>query len=110
MASAALGLRRHQGGDVIRLVMAETIAPWLRAFCYSRWTVAGDGEQFAIARRQWVEGLLPMEGIMHVPQPPSVPPIRAATLAVAVAKAVPKEAPKPPPPKKGPQRAVWQLL
>ena len=41
-----------------------------------------------------------MGGMLHLPQPPSVPPVRPAAPAAAVAKALPKAVPKPPP-KKG---------
>ena len=37
-----------------------------------------------------------MEGMTHLPPPPSVPLIRPAALVVAMAKAVRKAAPKPP--------------
>ena len=50
-----------------------------------------------------------MEGMLHLPQPPTVSPVRPAAPTVALAKAVPKAAPKPPP-KKGPPPTVWQLL
>ena len=97
---AALRFRKHYGGDAPRLVMAEAMTPWLRAFFHSRWTVAGDREKFTDAWRGWVEGQFHVEGMMHLPPPPSVPPVRPAAPAGAVVKAVPKAAPKPPPPKK----------
>ena len=37
-----------------------------------------------------------MRGMLHVPQPPGVPPVRPAAPPAAVAKLVPKTAPKPP--------------
>ena len=39
--AAALRFGRNYGGHAFRLVMAETMAPWLRAFCGSLWTIAG---------------------------------------------------------------------
>ena len=100
VGSAALRFRRHYGGDAFRLFMAETMAPWLRAFSNSRWTVASDLEKFADAWRPQMEGHFPKEGMMHVAPPPSVPPVWPTAPPVNVAKAVPKAAPKPPP-KKG---------
>ena len=105
MGEAAIRFCRQHGGDAFCLVMAETMAPWLRAFSTSRWKVAGDREKFADAWRRWVEGQFFAEGMLHLPQPPSVPPVRPAAPAVAVVKAAPKAAPKPLP-KKG---VVWQL-
>ena len=101
MGAAALWFRRSYGGDAFRLVMAETMAPWLRAFSGSRWTVTGDREKFADAWRRWVQGQFPVEGMMHLPPPPCVPPFRPTAPVVAVVKAVLKVASKPPPPKKG---------
>ena len=94
--SAALRFRKHYKRVAFRLVMAETMAPWLRAFSPSRWTVVGDREKFSDAWRQWVEGQFPAEGMLHLPQPPLVPPVRPAALAVAGAMAITKAAPKPP--------------
>ena len=76
--------------------MVEAMAQSLRAFCGSQWTVAGDREKFAYAWHRWVEGQFLMEGMMHLPPPPSVPPIQPAAPAFTVVKAVPKAAPKPP--------------
>ena len=95
VGAAALGFRRHYGGKAFHLAMAEAMAPWLPAFCGSRWTVAGDREDFANALRRWLVGQFSVEGMIHLP-----PPARPAIPAVAVAKAVPKVALKPPP-KKG---------
>ena len=81
--------------------MAKAMAPWFRAFCGSRWTVAGDREKFADAWRAWVEGRFPVEKMMHLPPPPSVPPVRPAARAVAVVMTVPKAGAKPPHPQKG---------
>ena len=100
VGTAAPRYRRSYGGDALRLVMAEGMAPWLRAFTGSRWTIAGDPEKFADAWRRWVEGQFPAEGMMHLPPPPNVPPVWLAAPVVAVAKAVPKAVPKPAP-KKG---------
>ena len=38
-----------------------------------------------------------MGGMLHVPQPPSVPPVRPAASPAAAARQAPKAAPKPPP-------------
>ena len=51
-----------------------------------------------------MEGQCPAEGMLHLPRPPSVSPVRPAAPAVAVAKVVPKAAPKPPPKKGLPQQ------
>ena len=45
-----------------------------------------------------------MEGTLHLPQPPSVPPVRPAAPQAAVPKPVPKAAPKPPPKKSHPHQ------
>ena len=79
------------------MVKAETMALWLRAFSGSRWTVAGDRETFADVWRRWVEGPFLVEGILHLPPPPSLPPVRPAAPVVVVANAVPKAEPKPAP-------------
>ena len=105
VGAAALRYCRSYGGDAFRLVMAEAMVPWIRAFSSSRWTIAGDRERFADAWRRWVEVQFPAEEMMHLPPPPSVPPVRPAGPMVAVAKAVPKAAPKPPPQER-PQRTV----
>ena len=99
MGSAGVRFRRHYGGDAFRLVMAENMAPWLRAFSTSRWKIEGDREKFADAWHRWVEGHFPAEGMLHLSQPPSVSPVQPAAPASAVANAVPKAAPKPPPQK-----------
>ena len=52
--AAATRFRRQSGGDALRLVMAENMGPWLRAFSTSRWKVEGDREKFADAWRRWV--------------------------------------------------------
>ena len=93
-ASAATRFRRHSGGDALRLVMAENMGPWLRAFSTSRWRVVGDREKFADAWRRWVEEQFPVGGMLHLPQPPSVPPVRPAAPPAAAAKPAPKAAPK----------------
>ena len=38
-----------------------------------------------------------MGGMLHLPQPPSVPPVRPAAPLAAAARQAPKAAPKPPP-------------
>ena len=65
--AAATRFRRQSGGDALRLVMAENMGPWLRAFSTSRWKVAGDREKFANAWRRWVEGQFPVGGMLHLP-------------------------------------------
>ena len=97
---AAVRFCRQSGGDDLRLVVEENVAPWLRAFSASRCKVEGDWEKFADAWRRLVEEHFPVGGMLHLPQPLSVPPVRPAAPAAAVAKPVPKGAPKPPP-KKG---------
>ena len=94
---AAMRFRRQSGGDALRLVMAENMGPWLRAFSTSRWKVEGDREKFADAWRRWVEEQFPVGGMRHLPQPPGMPTVRPAAPPAAVAKPVPKTAPKPPP-------------
>ena len=49
VGSAAVRFRRQSGGDALRLVRAENMGPWLRAFSTSRWKVKGDREKFADA-------------------------------------------------------------
>ena len=95
--AAATRFRRQSGGDALRLVMAENMGPWLRAFSASRWKVEGDREKFADAWRHWVEEQFPVGGMLHLPQPPSVPPVRPAAPPAAAARQAPKAAPKPPP-------------
>ena len=101
VGSAVMRFRRQSGGDALRLVIAENMGPWLRAFSTSRWKVGSDREKFADAWRRWVEEQFPVGGMLHLPQPPGVLPVRPAAPPAAVAKPVPKTAPKPPP-KKGP--------
>ena len=95
--AAATRFRRQSGGDALRLVMAENMGPWLRAFSTSRWKVEGDREKLADAWRRWVEEQFPVGGMLHLPQPPSVPPVRPAAPPAAAARPAPKAAPKPPP-------------
>ena len=95
--AAATRFCRQSGGDALRLVMAENMGPWLRAFSTSRWKVEGDREKFADAWRRWVEEQFPVGGMLHLPQPPSVPPVRPAASPAALARPAPKAAPKPPP-------------
>ena len=99
VGSAAMRFRRQSGGDALRQVMAENMGPWLRALSTSRWKVGGDREKFADAWRHWVEEQFPVGGMLHLPQPPGVPPVRPAAPPAAVAKPVPKTAPTPPPEK-----------
>ena len=99
--AAATRFRRQSGGDALRLVIAENLGPWLRAFSASRWKVEGDREKFADAWRRWVEEQFPVGGMLHPPQPPSVPPVRPAAPPAAAARQALKAAPKPPP-KRGP--------
>ena len=95
--AAATRFRRQSGGDALRLVMAENMGSWLRTFSTSRWKVEGDREKFADAWRRWVEEQFPVGGMLHLPQPPSVPPVRPAAPPAAAARQAPKAAPKPPP-------------
>ena len=95
--AAATRFRRQSGGDALRLVMAENMGPWLRASSTSKWKVEGDREKFADAWRRWVEEQFPVGGMLHLPQPPSVPPVRPAASPAAAARPAPKAAPKPPP-------------
>ena len=96
VGSAAMRFRRQSGGDALRLVMAEKMGPWLRAFSTSRWKVEGDREKFADALCRWVDEQFPVGGMLHLPQPLGVPPVRPAAPLAAAAKPVPKIAPKPP--------------
>ena len=95
--AAATRFRRQSRGDALRLVMAENMGPWLRAFSTSRWKVEGDREKLADAWRRWLEEQFPVGGMLHLPQPPSVPPVRPAAPPAAAARQAPKAAPKPPP-------------
>ena len=95
--AAATRFSQQSGGDALRLVMAENMGPWLRAFSTSRWKVEGDQERFADAWRRWVEEQFPVGGMLHLPQPPGVLPIRHTASPAAAAKLAPKAAPKPPP-------------
>ena len=95
--SAAMRIRRQSGGDALRLVMAENMGLWLRAFSTSSWRVEGDQEKFADAWCRWVEEQFPVEGMPHLRQPPSVPPVRPTAPPAAAARPAPKAAPKPPP-------------
>ena len=67
VSSSGLRFRRHYGGDAFRLVMPKTMAPWLRAFCTTWWTLAGHREKFADAWCWWVEGQFRAEGMLHLP-------------------------------------------
>ena len=95
--AAATRSRRQSGGDALRLVMAENMGPWLLAFSTSGWKVEGDREKFADARRHWVEEQFPVGGMLHLPQPPSMPLVRPAASPAAAARPAPKAVPKPPP-------------
>ena len=102
--AAATRFRWQSGGDALRLVMAENMGPWIRAFSTSRWKVEGDREKFADAWRRWVEEQFPVEGMLHLPQPPSVPPVRPAASPAAAARPAPKAAPKLPPKRSPPHQ------
>ena len=113
--AAATRFRRQSGGDALRLVMAENMGPWLRAFSTSRWKVEGDQEKFAESWRRWVEEQFPVGGMLHLPQPPSMPPVRPAASEAAVARLAPKAAPNPPPkrsppPQYGAYANIWYVL
>ena len=97
VGSAAMRFRRQSGGDALRVVMAENMGPWLRAFSTSTWKVEGDREQYADAWCRWVEEQFPMGGMLHLLQPPGVPPVRTAPPPAAAARPAPKTAPMPPP-------------
>ena len=58
--SAATRFCRQSREDALRLVMAENMGPWLRAFSTSRRKVEGDREKFADALRRWVEEQFPV--------------------------------------------------
>ena len=90
----AIRYRRSFGGDAVHVVMAQGVAPWLRAFATSRWTVTGDREKFANAWRGRLELQFSAAGMLHLPPPPDVPLIQLVALVVATAKAAPKAAPK----------------
>ena len=64
--AVATRFRRQSGGDALRLVMAENMGPWLRAFSTSRSRVEGDGEKFADAWRRWVEEQFPVGVMLHL--------------------------------------------
>ena len=95
--AAATRFCQQSGGDAFRLVMAENMGLWLRAFSTSRWKVEGGRVKFADAWRRCVEEQFPVGGMLHLPQPPSVPPVRPAAPLAAAARQAPKAAPKPPP-------------
>ena len=95
--AAATRFRRQSGGDALRLVMAENMGPWLRAFSTSRWKFERNREKIVDAWRRWVEEQFPVGGMLHLPQLPSVPPVRPAASPAAAARPAPKAAPKPPP-------------
>ena len=95
--AAATRFRRQSGGDALRVVMAENMGPWLRAFLTSRWKVEGNREKFADAWRRWVGEQFPVGGMLHLLQLPSVPPVRPAASPAAAARQGPKAAPNQPP-------------
>ena len=106
--AAATRFRRQSGGDALRLVMAENMGPWLRAFSTSRWRIEGDREKFADAWRRWVDEQFPVGGMLHLPQPPSVPPVRPAAPPAAAAKQGP-ESGAPAAAQEEPPASVWRL-
>ena len=113
--AAARRFRQQSGGDALRLVMAGNMGPWLRAFSMSRWKVEGDREKFVDAWHRWVEEQFPVGGMLQLPQPPSVPPVRPAAPLAAAAKPAQKAAPKPPPkrsppPEYGAYANIWYVL
>ena len=97
VGSAAMRFCRQSGGDALRLVMAGNMGPWLWALSTSRGKVEGNREKFADAWRRLVEGQFPAGGMLHLPQPPGVPPVGPAAPSASVANPVAKTAPKPPP-------------
>ena len=115
VGSAAMRFRRQSRGDGLRLIMAENMGPWLRAFSTSRWKVEGDREKFADAWRRWVEEQFPVGGMLHLPQPPGVPPVQPAAPPAAAARPAPRAAPKPspkrsPPPQYGSYANIRYVL
>ena len=83
VGSAAVRFRRQYGGDAFRLVVAEDMAPWLRALFTSRWKIEGDRENFADAWRRWVEEQFSVGGMLHLPQPPPLVHARIPNLVLA---------------------------
>ena len=81
VGSAAVHFRRQCGGDAFRLVVADYMAPWLRAFSTSSWKVEGDREKFADAWRRSVEEQFPVGGTLNLRNRPvcrrcRLPPLR----------------------------------
>ena len=95
--AAATHFRWQSGGDAFCLVMAENMGPWLRAFSTSKWKVEGNRKKFAETWRRWVEEQFFVGGMLHLPQPPSVPPVQPAASLATAARPAPQAAPKPPP-------------
>ena len=106
--SAAMRFCRQSEGDALRLVMAVNMGIWLRAFPTSRWKVESDREKFADAWRRWVEEQFPVGGMLHLPQPPSVPPIRPAAPPAAAARPAPKGSAQAAT-REEPPTSVWRL-
>ena len=104
VGSAAVSFHRQSGGDYLHLVMPENMGLWLRAFSAYSWKVEGDRETFAEAWRRWVEDQFPVGGMLHLPQPPSMPSPRPAAPpgrrgkagSEGSAKAASQEEPPPP--------------
>ena len=100
--AAALRAQRYYGGHAFRLVMARGVL-WLPV----------DRRRRPVEVCRYVApvggGAISPERMMHLPQPPSVAPVRPTAPMVDVAKTVAKAAPKPPPPspQQGPQCALW---
>ena len=86
MGVAVPRYRRSYGRGTFLLVVAEGMAPWLRVFTAFQWTVAGDREKVIDAWRTCVAVQFSAEGMLQVPPPRSMPPVRPAAPVVAVAR------------------------
>ena len=107
--SAAVRFRRQYGGNAFHLVMAENMTPWPRAFSTSRWKIGGDRERFAYGWRRLLEEQFPAVGMVHLPRPPSVSPVRPAPPCGRCGESGPESSTKATP-QEGPPPTVWQLL
>ena len=105
---ATTHFRQQSGGDALCLVMAENMGPWLRAFSTSWWKVEGDREKFADTWRRWVEEQFPFGGMLHLPQPPSVPLVRPVASPDAAARPAPESSAQAAA-KEEPPASVWCL-
>ena len=99
VGSTAVRFCRQSGGDALRPVMAENMAPGSQRSPRPGGRLRATGRTSPM-RRRCVEEQFPVGRTLHLPQPPSVPPVGPAAPPAAVAKPVPNAAPRPPP-KKG---------